>query len=58
MQNQNEQDIHIMANLLKTIPLFETLDEQMHGEIIKHAIMEYYPVNASPWLAYANLSLS
>jgi CRP/FNR family transcriptional regulator len=45
MQNQNEQDIHIMANLLKTIPLFETLDEQMHGEIIKHAIMEYYPEN-------------
>ncbi len=43
MANQNEQDLHIMANLLKTIPLFETLDEQAHAEIIRHAMMEYYP---------------
>lgn len=45
MPNQNEQDLHIMANLLKTIPLFATLDEQMHAEIIKHATMEYFPEN-------------
>ena len=45
MPNQNEQDLHIIANLLKTIPLFETLDEHMHAEIIKHINLEYYPEN-------------
>lgn len=45
MPNQNEQDLHIVANLLKTIPLFQTLDEQMHAEIIKHTTLEYFPEN-------------
>ena len=45
MTNQNEQDLHIVANLLKTIPLFETLDEQMQSEIIKHTTLEYFPEN-------------
>ncbi|MCC7432145.1 cyclic nucleotide-binding domain-containing protein [Candidatus Peregrinibacteria bacterium] len=45
MPNQNEQDLHIVANLLKSIPLFETLNEAQHAEIIKHISMEYYPEN-------------
>lgn len=45
MPNQNEQDLHIVANLLKNIPLFSTLNEAHHAEIIKHISMEYYPEN-------------
>lgn len=45
MSNQNEQDLHIITNLLKTIPLFATLDENIHSEIIKRVNMEYYPEN-------------
>lgn len=43
MADQNEQDLHIVANLLKTIELFKELDEQVHAEIIKHVTLDYYP---------------
>lgn len=43
MALQNEQDIHIIATLLKSIPLFETLSETDHAEIIKHITMDYLP---------------
>ncbi len=45
MPNQNEQDLHIITNLLKKIQLFEGLDEQLQAEIIKHINLEYYPEN-------------
>lgn len=43
MPNQSEQDIHIVANLLRTIELFKDLDEQAHAEIIKHVTLDYLP---------------
>jgi CRP/FNR family transcriptional regulator, cyclic AMP receptor protein len=43
MAEQNEQDLHIVANLLKTIDLFKELDEQVHAEIIKHVNLDYFP---------------
>jgi CRP-like cAMP-binding protein len=45
MPNQNEQDLHIVTNLLKSIELFKELDEQIHAEIIKHVTLDYYPEN-------------
>lgn len=43
MAEQNEQDLHIVANLLKSIDLFKELDEQVHAEIIKHITLDYFP---------------
>lgn len=43
MAEQNEQDLHIIANLLKSIDLFKELDEQIHAEIIKHVTLDYFP---------------
>ncbi|MCC6643503.1 cyclic nucleotide-binding domain-containing protein [Candidatus Peregrinibacteria bacterium] len=45
MAIQNEQDIHIIANLLKSMELFSTLDESEHAEVIKHITMDYLPSN-------------
>jgi CRP-like cAMP-binding protein len=45
MPTQNEQDLHIVANLLKSIDLFRELDEQIHAELIKHVTLDYYPEN-------------
>jgi CRP/FNR family transcriptional regulator len=45
MTTPNEHDIHIVANLLKTIELFKDLDEQAHAEIISHVTLDYLPEN-------------
>jgi len=45
MPNQTEQDLHIVANLLKSIELFRELDENLHAELIKHVTLDYYPEN-------------
>ena len=42
---QSEQDIQIIANLLKSIELFKDLDEKIHAEIIRHVTMDYLPEN-------------
>ncbi len=45
MPIQNEQDLHIIANMLKQIDLFKELDETLHAEIIKNVTLDYYPEN-------------
>lgn len=45
MPNQSEQDIHIVANMLRAIELFKDLDEQAHSEIIQHVSLDYLPEN-------------
>jgi len=44
MTNENEDNSLIMK-ILKQIPLFSELDENLHREIIKHIVLMYYPAN-------------
>lgn len=37
--------IAILLPILRKIPLFETLDEELHREIIKRIVLMYYPEN-------------
>ncbi len=37
------QDISIVTNILKQIPLFENLDEVANQEVIKHITLQFYP---------------
>jgi CRP/FNR family transcriptional regulator len=39
----NEVDSNAILPILKKIPLFSTLDEVLHKEIIKHIVLMYYP---------------
>lgn len=39
----NNVDASILLPILKTIPLFENLDETLHREIIQHIVLMYYP---------------
>lgn len=38
-------DTSILLPILKQIPLFSNLDENIHKEIIQHIILMYYPAN-------------
>lgn len=42
MANENV-DISIVLPILKKIPLFANLDENLHKEIIQHIVLMYYP---------------
>ena len=42
MSNE-KSDIDILLPILRKIPLFSTLDENLHREIIKHIVLMYYP---------------
>ncbi len=44
MTNENV-DISILLPILKQIPLFSSLDETLHREIIQHIVLMYYPAN-------------
>ena len=44
MTNQNV-DSSIILPILQKIPLFSTLDANLHKEIIQHIVLMYYPVN-------------
>lgn len=44
MENTNV-DSSMLLPILKQIPLFSTLDEKTHKEIINHIILMYYPAN-------------
>jgi len=39
----NQEDISLVTNILKQIPLFAELDSSEHGEIISHINMQYFP---------------
>ncbi len=39
----NNVDASILLPILKTIPLFENLEETLHREIIQHIVLMYYP---------------
>ena len=41
----NNADISLLIPILKQIPLFADLDENLHREIIKHIVLMYYPAN-------------
>lgn len=41
----NDFDSNAILPILKKIPIFSTLDEALHKEIIKHIVLMYYPVN-------------
>lgn len=38
-------DASMLLPVLKQIPLFSNLDENLHREIIQHIVLMYYPVN-------------
>ncbi len=40
-----KNDIDILLPILKQIPLFSSLDSELHREIIKHIVLMYYPAN-------------
>jgi len=42
MTNENV-DINIVLPILKRIPLFSSLDENLHREIVSRIVMMYYP---------------
>ncbi len=44
MTNENA-DIAILLPILKKIPLFETLEEDLHKEIIRRIVLMYYPAD-------------
>ncbi|MBP7670860.1 cyclic nucleotide-binding domain-containing protein [Candidatus Gracilibacteria bacterium] len=44
-QTPNAADSSLLLPILKQIPLFATLDENQHKEIIQHIVMMYYPLN-------------
>lgn len=44
MTNENS-DIAIILPILKKIPLFETLEEDLHKEIIRRIVLMYYPAD-------------
>ena len=37
--------MNLILNILKTVPLFEELNEEEHESIIEHIKMEYYPAH-------------
>lgn len=45
MQQQNEQDLQIIANILQKIPLFTELNPDESKEVIKKITMDYFPEN-------------
>ena len=45
MNESRNENTATLINILKKIPLFSTLDENLHREIINHIILMYYPVN-------------
>lgn len=48
MDNQNnisDADTNSILPVLKKIPLFANLDENLHKQIIKHIVLMYYPAN-------------
>lgn len=44
MSNENV-DSSMLLPILRKIPLFSTLDESLHKEIIDHIVLMYYPAN-------------
>lgn len=42
---QNNVDASILLPILRQIPLFANLDENLHREIIQHIVLMYYPLN-------------
>jgi CRP/FNR family transcriptional regulator, cyclic AMP receptor protein len=44
MNNQNV-DSNLLLPILRRIPLFATLDENLHKEILGHIVLMYYPAN-------------
>lgn len=44
MSNKNV-DPTVILPILKQIPLFANLDENLHHEIIQHIVLMYYPEN-------------
>jgi len=38
-------DASILLPILKQVPLFSSLDENLHWEIIEHIVLMYYPAN-------------
>jgi len=45
MTQQNEQDLQIITNILKKIPLFAELNADENKEVIKKITMDYVPEN-------------
>lgn len=45
MSQHSEQDLRIIAAILKRIELFKDLDEQDHHHIIEKITMDYFPDN-------------
>jgi CRP-like cAMP-binding protein len=45
MDTPNNVDANSILPILKKIPLFATLDENLHREVIKRIILMYYPDN-------------
>jgi CRP-like cAMP-binding protein len=43
--NISEVDPLVILPILKQIPLFSNLDENLHREIIQHIVLMYYPTN-------------
>ena len=41
--NPQAGDLQMLSQVLKKIPLFSTLDETLHQDIIKHIVLMYYP---------------
>ena len=44
MANENV-DSNMLLPILRQIPLFASLDESLHKEIIEHIVLMYYPAN-------------
>ena len=42
MNNQNA-DSNLLLPILRRIPIFATLDEDLHKEILEHIVLMYYP---------------
>lgn len=45
MDTPNNVDANSILPILKKIPLFATLDENLHREVIKRIVLMYYPEN-------------
>jgi len=45
MDTPNNVDTNTILPILKKIPLFSTLDENLHREVIKRIVLMYYPEN-------------
>lgn len=44
MENNNQQvDKSVLLPILQQIPLFKTLNQEQHQEIIEHIVLMYYP---------------